>query len=130
VIDDVVARAPYLLFVLIAVIGTYLMMSHRNLLKAVVGLYLFQTAAILFFIALSYRTDATVPIVDGDQALHNPLPHAMMLTAIVVGVAILGVAIAILRRIQAESGTIEEQPDVGEERPGVAVERPDMGEGR
>jgi multicomponent Na+:H+ antiporter subunit C len=109
VIDYLLERGPYLLFVLLAVIGVYLMMAHRNLVKAVVGLYLFQTAAILFFIALSYRTDASVPIAVDGVALHNPLPHAMMLTAIVVGVAILGVAIAILRRIQAEAGTIEER---------------------
>jgi multicomponent Na+:H+ antiporter subunit C len=114
VIEDLVARVPYLLFVLIAVIGTYLMMSHRNLVKAVVGLYLFQTAAILFFIALSYRADGSVPILAEGEVLHNPLPHAMMLTAIVVGVAILGVAIAILRRVQAEAGTIEEQSSSGE----------------
>lgn len=115
--EALVARGPYLLFVALAVIGVYLMMSHRNLMKAVVGLYLFQTAAILFFIALSYREGASVPIAaEGEPLLHNPLPHAMMLTAIVVGVAILGVAISILRRIQAESGTIEERPGTGEER--------------
>jgi multicomponent Na+:H+ antiporter subunit C len=116
VIEYLLAKGPYLLFALLAVIGTYLMMAHRNLIKAVVGLYLFQTAAILFFIALSYRTGASVPIALDGEALHNPLPHAMMLTAIVVGVAILGVAIAILRRIQAESGTIEERPGVGKDR--------------
>jgi multicomponent Na+:H+ antiporter subunit C len=113
--EELLARGPYLLFVFLAVVGTYLMMSHRNLMKAVLGLYLFQTAAILFFIALSYREDASVPIAADGATLHNPLPHAMMLTAIVVGVAILGVAIAILRRIQAESGTIEERPGTGEE---------------
>jgi multicomponent Na+:H+ antiporter subunit C len=113
--EELLARGPYLLFVFLAVVGTYLMMSHRNLMKAVLGLYLFQTAAILFFIALSYREDASVPIAADGAPLHNPLPHAMMLTAIVVGVAILGVAIAILRRIQAESGTIEERPGTGEE---------------
>jgi multicomponent Na+:H+ antiporter subunit C len=116
VIEYLLAKGPYLLFALLAAIGTYLMMAHRNLIKAVVGLYLFQTAAILFFIALSYRTDASVPIALDGQALHNPLPHAMMLTAIVVGVAILGVALAILRRIQAESGTIEDRPGRGEDR--------------
>jgi multicomponent Na+:H+ antiporter subunit C len=106
--EDLIARGPYLLFVFLAVMGVYLMMSHRNLMKAVAGLYLFQTAAILLFIALSYREGASVPITAEGEVLHNPLPHAMMLTAIVVGVAILGVAIAILRRIQAESGSIEE----------------------
>ena len=81
---------------------------RRTLLKAVVGLYVFQTAIILLFVALSYRTGGTVPIALDDLPMHNPLPHAMMLTAIVVGVATVGVAVAILRRIQAESGSIED----------------------
>ncbi|HUG27952.1 MAG TPA: cation:proton antiporter subunit C [Gemmatimonadales bacterium] len=106
--DYLLARGPYLLFVLLAMIGVYLMMSRRTLLKAVVGLYLFQTAAVLFYISLSYREGGTVPIVDGTEPMHNALPHAMMLTAIVVGVATLGLAVAMLRRIQAESGSIEE----------------------
>jgi multicomponent Na+:H+ antiporter subunit C len=115
-IEFILARGPYLLFVLLVMVGTYLMMAQRNLLKAVVGLYLFQTAAILLFIVLSFRRDGSVPIVFEGRALHNPLPHAMMLTAIVVGVATIGVAIAILRRIQAESGTIEEHERSGNGR--------------
>jgi multicomponent Na+:H+ antiporter subunit C len=109
VLHYIVDRGPYLLFVLLAVGGVFLMMSQRNLMKAVVGLYMFQTAVILQFIALSFRGDASVPIIEGGITLHNPLPHAMMLTAIVVGVATLGVAIALLRRIQAEQGHIEER---------------------
>jgi multicomponent Na+:H+ antiporter subunit C len=109
VTEYLLERGPYLVFVLLTVVGTYLMMSHRNLLKAVVGLYLLQTAVILLFIALSFRTDGSVPVINATQPLHNPLPHAMMLTAIVVGVATLGVALAILRRIQAENDTIEER---------------------
>jgi multicomponent Na+:H+ antiporter subunit C len=107
-IDILLARGPYLLVVLLAVIGSYLMMSRRTLLKALVGLYVLQTAIILLFVALSYRTGATVPIGFTALPMHNPLPHAMMLTAIVVGVATVAVAIAILRRIQAESGSIED----------------------
>lgn len=106
-------RGPYLLFVLLVMIGTFLMTSQRNLLKAVVGLYLFQTAVILLFIILSFRTGGTVPIALDGQPLHNPLPHAMMLTAIVVGVATIGVAVAILRRIQDETGTIEDRSASG-----------------
>jgi multicomponent Na+:H+ antiporter subunit C len=108
-LDYVMDRGPYLLFVLLCVIGVFLMMSQRNLLKAVVGLYLFQTAVILQFITIAFRSGGSVPIVEDGLALHNPLPHAMMLTAIVVGVATLGVAIALLRRIQAESETIEDR---------------------
>jgi multicomponent Na+:H+ antiporter subunit C len=106
--EYILARGPYLLFVFLAVIGAFLMISHRNLFKAIVGLYLFQTAAILFFIAVAFRTDAAAPILPAGP-VHNPLPHAMMVTAIVVGVATIGVAMAILRRIQDESGTIEER---------------------
>jgi multicomponent Na+:H+ antiporter subunit C len=115
-LEYIVARGPYLLFVLLVMVGTYLMMSQRNLLKAVVGLYLFQTAVILLFIALSFRADGTVPIVLDGEPLHNPLPHAMMLTAIVVGVATIGVAIAILRRIQAEGNSIEDRYRTGAQR--------------
>jgi multicomponent Na+:H+ antiporter subunit C len=110
--DYIVGRGPYLLFVVLVVLGVYLMTSHRNYLKAVVGLYLFQSSVILFFIALGFRSDGTIPILPAPegQTLDNPLPHAMMLTAIVVGVATLGLAISILRRIQAETGSIEERP--------------------
>jgi multicomponent Na+:H+ antiporter subunit C len=107
-IEILLTRGPYLLVVLLAAVGAYLMMSRRTLLKAVVGLYVFQTSIILLFVALSYRTGGTVPIALDDLPMHNPLPHAMMLTAIVVGVATVGVAVAILRRIQAESGSIED----------------------
>lgn len=105
-------RGPFVLFVVLAVVGVYLMASHRNYLKGMIGLYFFQTSAIVFFVAIGFRSDATVPIAvkDGSLTLHNPLPHAMMLTAIVVGVATLGLAISILRRIQAETGSIEDHP--------------------
>lgn len=108
--DYLVSRGPYLLFVVLAVVGVYLMTSHRNYLKATIGLYLFQASAILFFIAIAFRADGSIPIVVPGETLtlSNPLPHALMLTAIVVGVATLGVAVAILRRIQDESGSIEE----------------------
>lgn len=108
-LEYVLGRGPYLLFVLLVVLGSYVMMSHRNFLKAVIGLYLVQTAVILFFITVSFRSDGTVPIVGSEKPLQNPLPHALMLTAIVVGVATQGVAMAILRRLQAETGTIEER---------------------
>lgn len=110
-LDYLLGRGPYLLFVFLAVLGVYLMTSHRNYLKAVIGLYFFQSSVILFFVALGFRDDGTIPIlVPGEErVLDNPLPHAMMLTAIVVGVATLGLALSILRRIQAETGAIEER---------------------
>ena len=105
-------KGPFLLFAFLLAAGTYLLISHQNLLKGIVGLYLFQTGIILFFIFLAVRRDGTIPILNTDSAapqvhLINPLPHALMLTAIVVGVATLGVALAILRRIYNATGGIE-----------------------
>ena len=110
-------RGPYLVFILLPMLGTYLLLAHRNYLKAVIGLYMFQTGIIFFFILLAARRGATVPILKkpyghgggADQLLANPLPHALMLTAIVVSVATLGVALAILRRLEVEHGTIEDR---------------------
>jgi multicomponent Na+:H+ antiporter subunit C len=118
ILDYLLERGPYLLFVLLSMVGVFLMMSQRNLLKSVVGLYLFQTAVILLFIILSFRGDGTVPIAVNGLPMHNALPHAMMLTAIVVGVATLGVAMAILRRVQAESASIEDREGKGRKTSG------------
>jgi multicomponent Na+:H+ antiporter subunit C len=117
--EYIIGRGPYLLFVVLVVLGVYLMTSHRNYLKAMIGLYLFQSSVILFFIALGFRTDGTIPILEPGRelVLDNPLPHAMMLTAIVVGVATLGLAMAILRRIQEEAGSIEERHGAIENAP-------------
>jgi multicomponent Na+:H+ antiporter subunit C len=96
-------------------IGTYTLLADRNLLKALVGLYVFQTGIILFFIMVAFRRGGTLPIVpyyaaeDKAAELINPLPHALMLTAIVVGVATLGVGLSILSRMQGEAATIEDR---------------------
>jgi len=109
-------RAAYLLMVLPMVTGTWLLVAHRNLMMAVVGLYLVQTSVIFFFVLLSVRAGATVPIFEPGvmQEYANPLPHALMLTAIVVGVATLGMALAILRRVQEETGTLNDVDGVDE----------------
>jgi multicomponent Na+:H+ antiporter subunit C len=114
-IDYVIGRGPYLLFAFQAVLGVFLLSSHRSYLKAIIGLSFFQSSVILFFVSLGFRTDGTIPILipGQEQTLDNPLPHAMMLTAIVVGVATLGLAIAILRRIQEETGSINEPEGSG-----------------
>jgi len=122
---------PYWVATGLLALGLYVMIAHRNLLKKFVGMTIFQTAIILFFLALSVKRHAPLPIVTGpvaDPRLYgNPLPHALMLTAIVVAVATAGVALAILIRLYAAYGTIEEDelgPRVasGDEaaRPGVA----------
>lgn len=104
-------HAPYLVFILLMVIGCYLLLTYHNLVRALVGLYLMQSGVILFFILLAVRSGGTVPIMgDHGEVLEmvNPLPHAMMLTAIVVGLAILGVGLALLYQIQNDSGHLED----------------------
>jgi multicomponent Na+:H+ antiporter subunit C len=99
---------------LLLTIGLYGMLMKRNLVKKVIGLSIFQSAIILFFIVLAYKTGGTVPDFDqrlGDEnaaAYINPLPHALMLTAIVVGVATVGVALALLIRVYQEYQTFDE----------------------
>ena len=102
---------PYWVAIGLLMLGLYTMIAHRNLFKKFVGMTIFQTAIILFFLLTSVKRDATLPIVEGlAPARHfmNPLPHALMLTAIVVMVATAGVALAILIRLYAAYGSLEE----------------------
>jgi multicomponent Na+:H+ antiporter subunit C len=111
--DFLLDRYVYLLVVVLLAVGLYGMLAMRNLVKKVIGMVIFQTAIYLFFIEGSVKTDATAPIIDeaagravGDYV--NPLPHLLILTAIVVGVGIVGVAFALLSRIHREHGTLDE----------------------
>jgi multicomponent Na+:H+ antiporter subunit C len=115
---------PYWIALVLLLLGLYTMIAHRNLLKKVVGMSIFQTAIILFFLVLSIKRGGSLPIVPpgpvDPRAFVNPLPHALMLTAIVVMVATSGVALAILIRLHALYGTLEE--DVLAER--IAAQDP------
>jgi multicomponent Na+:H+ antiporter subunit C len=93
------------------------MIGKRNLVKKLIGLNIFQTAIILFYVSTGVKRGGGIPIVDKQTALTqgidpatvlNPLPHVLMLTAIVVGVSVTGVALAVLLRIYREYGTLEE----------------------
>ena len=93
--DSIAERFPYWLTSALLVIGLYGMIGKRSLIKKVIGINIFQVAIILFFIAGSVKDDATVPILQegadhvvDPAAFVNPLPHVLMLTAIVVSVAI------------------------------------------
>jgi multicomponent Na+:H+ antiporter subunit C len=115
---------PYVAGVLLLMLGLYTMIAQRNLLKKLVGMTIFQTAIILFFLLTSAKRDGRLPIVPPGPVdptpYMNPLPHALMLTAIVVMVATTGVALALLIRLYAAYGSLEE--NVIAER--VAAETP------
>ncbi len=108
-----VSNYTYLLTSLLLVIGLYGMIGKRNLAKKLIGLTIFQTAIFLFYIQGATHPGATVPVWDprwGSSAAQyiNPLPHVLILTAIVVSVAIMGVALALLIAIYRCYGTLDE----------------------
>lgn len=108
-------RPNFLTFVIIFLWGFYIMLTRYNLVKKLVGMYLVQTSVIFFLVSISAKQGATVPVLltttDPVQAVDyvNPLPHVLTLTAIVVGVATLGVALALCAAIYREYGTLDEE---------------------
>lgn len=114
----VLAKYNYWVYISLMMIGLYAMIAKNNLVKKIIGMNIFQTAIILFYISIAAKKGATIPIIEhghghaGDIALAvnyiNPLPHVLMLTAIVVAVATLGVALALAVKVHDRFGTLEE----------------------
>ncbi|ADU62101.1 MAG: cation:proton antiporter subunit C [Pseudodesulfovibrio sp.] len=103
-------------YIVLMMIGLYAMIAKGNLIKKLMGLGIFQTAIMLFYVAIGSKAGATIPILLDTHSKElidfadyiNPLPHVLMLTAIVVSVATLGVALALVQRIFDVHGTLEE----------------------
>ena len=118
VFDILISRANYWVFIILMMIGLYGILIKRNAVKKIIGMNIMQTAIILFFISIGAKKYATIPIIEhGHGAGHaavaashyiNPLPHVLMLTAIVVAVATLGVALALVIKIFGQYNTLEE----------------------
>ncbi len=121
-ITEILEKYNYWTFIIITLIGFYGMIAKDNLIKKVIGLSIFQTAIFLFYISLADVIGGTEPIViEGYEGLYvNPLPHVLILTAIVVSVATLAVALALVIRIYEEYGTIEEDEILAKEREAVS----------
>lgn len=99
----------YIVFALLLGIGLYIIIDDANLVKKVIGLNIFQTAIFLFFITVSVREGGAPAVLKaGNEELVNPLPHVLILTAIVVGVSLTALALALVVRIHEEYGTIRE----------------------
>jgi multicomponent Na+:H+ antiporter subunit C len=118
------ARYAYVAYAVVASLGVYLVVADANLVKKVVGLNLFQTAVFLFFVSGAVRTGGSTPVTSNPGPYVNPLPHVLVLTAIVVGVSLTALALALVVRVHATYGTIEE--DRLRER--LASDRRDGGE--
>ena len=99
----------YWVVVVLMMIGFYIVIAQGNLIKKIVGLNIFQTSVFVFFISLAKLDGGTAPIyVEGVTEYANPLPHVLILTAIVVGVAVTAMGLALVIRINELYGSIEE----------------------
>ena len=100
----------YLVVIVLMMAGLFIVISRYNLVKKLVGLSIFQTSVFLFYISVGKMENGTAPIITGvtDTLYSNPLPHVLILTAIVVGVATTALGLALVLRIHAAFGSIEE----------------------
>ena len=99
----------YWIVVALMMAGLYIVIARSNLVKQMVGLGIFQSSVFIFYIAMGKVEGGTAPILtEGATAYSNPLPHVLILTAIVVGVATLALGLALIVRINEAYGTIEE----------------------
>jgi len=118
--ESIISNYNYWIYILLMVIGLYAMLAKNNLVKKVIGMSIFQTAIIVFYVSIGAKKHATIPIIahgHGHGAVEtaidvahyaNPLPHVLMLTAIVVSVGTLGVALALCLGIYRRYNSLEE----------------------
>ena len=107
----------YFAVVILMVTGLYVVMINSNLVKKVLGLNIFQTSVFVFYISLGKLDGGTAPILSSEFTRYsNPLPHVLILTAIVVGVATTALALSLIVRIHRAYGTVEEEEIAGAEQ--------------
>jgi len=120
--DDIlfilISKYNYWGYIILMMVGLYAMIIKKNLVKKIIGMSIMQTAIIFFYVSIGVKKNATIPIItrghnnaaDIVRAADyiNPLPHVLMLTAIVVAVATLGVALALAIKVYRHYDTLEE----------------------
>jgi len=132
-IEFIIGHLNYWLFIVLMMTGLFIVVSRGNLVKKIVGLNIFQTAVFMLYISMGKITGGTAPIfptdmnVDPDVVYSNPLPHVLILTAIVVGIATTSLGLALVVRIREEFETIEEEDILKIERDMVAEKNPRHG---
>lgn len=105
----VLGHFNYLIAILLMMIGLYTVISRGHMIKQVVGLNIFQTSVFILYISLANVDGGAMPIAaEGVTLYSNPLPHVLILTAIVVGVATTALALALIVRIREAYGTMDE----------------------
>jgi multicomponent Na+:H+ antiporter subunit C len=114
----IVSGYNFWVFIVLMMVGLYGIIAKHNLVKKIIGLGILQTAIILFYVSIAAKRGATIPIIEHGHDSHahvvhavnyiNPLPHVLMLTAIVVSVATLGVALALAIKVHQHYHTLDE----------------------
>ncbi len=99
----------YWVVIILMMAGFYVVIAHPNLVKKLIGLNVFQASVFIFYISIGKIRDGAAPILEpGVTSYSNPLPHVLILTAIVVGVAMTALGLALVVRIREAYGTVEE----------------------
>lgn len=108
-IQDIIGQYNYWITIFLMVSGLYIVVAKSNMIKTLLGLAVFQTSVYLLYLSPGKIIGGTPPILDEKfQVYSNPLPHVLILTAIVVGVATLALGLALVVRVNEAYGTIEE----------------------
>ncbi len=106
---DYLGLFTYWVVIALMMTGLYVVIAQENLIKKIVGLNIFQVSVFLFYISMGKVDGGTAPILDPTiEVYSNPLPHVLILTAIVVGVATTALGLALIVRINRAYGTIED----------------------
>jgi len=106
---NILGLLPYWIVVFLMMTGFYVVIAQSNLIKKIVGLGIFQVSVFVLYILLGETTGGTAPIMaEGFVKYNNPVPHVLILTAIVVGVATTALGLALIVRIQKSFGTVED----------------------
>jgi len=106
---ELLGQYNYYVVFFLMMTGFYVVIARGNLVKKIVGLNIFQTSVFLLYISMGKVSGGTAPILAGEGASYsNPLPHVLILTAIVVGIATTALGLALVVRIKEAYGTVEE----------------------
>ena len=106
---NILGTFNYWIVVILMMTGLYIVIAHSNLVKKMIGINIFQTSIFILFISMGKITGGTAPILtDTEQIYSSPLPHVLILTAIVVGISTTALGLAIVIRIYNAFGTVED----------------------
>lgn len=123
--NTIVGLYNYWIIIVLMMVGLYIVITHDNLVKKIIGLNLFQTSVIIFYISMGVITGSTAPIItEGDPVYAHPLPAVLMLTAIVVGISTVALALALVVRIHEAYDSVEEDEILLKDKDEQPAQRP------